>query len=264
MNTLSANLKTGHGDCLAFFCSALCTLTLYKSANRQIIDLGFSGGRLLDRLMQEPGEMIDRNTLTAYAWPDRVVGQGSLNQQIYTLRKILGDEKDRKIIQTITRRGYRLNPDFVVPQSTAASPAMHGDRGQTLSLRAVSRTEIQRKWTLRAMATAGFVSYILTAHPSQLFASLHIVGDHTVMYVETKKDQLKHLVSLTRGLTTRLVGMSNKPMELSIVTIDDQTYHIYCSGQSGANYISLQNGELHTISDTQLRECVEGVTQPIH
>lgn len=264
MNTLSANLKTGHSDCLAFFCSALCTLTLYKNANRQIIDLGFSGGRLLARLMQEPGEMIDRDTLTAYAWPNRVVGQGSLNQQIYTLRKILGDEKDRKIIQTVTRRGYRFNPEFVVVQSTDTPPDIQGDSGQTVSLRSVSRAEIKHKWTIRAMATAGFVSYILIAHPSQLFASLHIVGDHTVMYVETKKDQLKHLINVTRGLSTRLVSMSSKPLELSIVTIDDETYHIYCSGQSGANFISLQDDQLHTISDTELRECIEGVTQPVH
>ncbi len=264
MNTLSANLKTGHSEGLAFFCSALCTLTLYKNADRQIIDLGFSGGRLLARLMQEPGEMIDRDTLTAYAWPNRVVGQGSLNQQIYTLRKILGDEKDRKIIQTVTRRGYRLNPDFVVTQNNAISTEHQGETQLAPSLPGGSRAEIQLKWTLRAMATAGFVGYILTAHPSQLFASLHIMGDHTVTYVETKKDQLKQLINLTRGLSTRLVSLSKKPMELSIVTIDDQTYHVYCSGQAGANYISLHDDELHTVSDTQLRECIEGVTQPIH
>lgn len=263
MNTLSANLKTGHSESLAFFCSALCTLTLYKNANRQIIDLGFSGGRLLARLMQEPGEMIDRDTLTAYAWPNRVVGQGSLNQQIYTLRKILGDEKDRKIIQTITRRGYRFNPDFVVAQSNASSAEHQGDTAHAPSLPAISRAAIQRKWTLRAMAAAGFVGYILSVPPSQLFARLHIMGGHTVTYVETKNDQLKQLINVTRGLSTRLVSLSNKPMELSIVTIDDQTYHIYCSGQTGANYISLHDNELHTISDTQLRECIEGVTQPI-
>ena len=264
MNTLSANLKTGHSDCLAFFCSALCTLTLYKNANRQIIDLGFSGGRLLARLMQEPGEMIDRDTLTAYAWPNRVVGQGSLNQQIYTLRKILGDEKDRKIIQTVTRRGYRFNPAFVVDQNNGSNTEPQAGTDHASSLLAISRAEIQRKWTLRAMAAAGFVGYILTSHPSQLFASLHIMGGHTVTFVETKKDQLKQLINLTHGLSTRLVSLSKNPMELSIVTIDDQTYHIYCSGQAGANYISLNDNELHTVSDTQLRECIEGVTQPIH
>lgn len=106
-------IKTGNTDCLAFFYPSLYQLSLFKAGTEEKIDLGFSGSRLLERLLQTPGEVIAREELMSHAWADRVVGQGSLNQQIYTLRQILGDEKEREIIQTLPRRGYMLNPKYI-------------------------------------------------------------------------------------------------------------------------------------------------------
>lgn len=90
------------------------------------IDLGFAGTRLLEKLLESPGSVVSREALIEYAWSGRVVGQGSLNQQIYTLRQILQDEKEREIIQTLPRRGYLINPSFVQtaggkPEAVAAS-----------------------------------------------------------------------------------------------------------------------------------------------
>lgn len=88
-------IRTGRSDCYAHFYPALYQLTLIKSGIEEKIDLGYSGSRLLERLLQEPGEVVSRDELMNHAWADRVVGQGSLNQQIYTLRQILSDEKSR-------------------------------------------------------------------------------------------------------------------------------------------------------------------------
>src|SRR5690606_9977978 len=52
-----------------------------------------------------------------YGWTDRVVSRGSLNQQSYVLRQLLGDEKGRNIIQTLPRRGYLFNPEFIEPET---------------------------------------------------------------------------------------------------------------------------------------------------
>lgn len=118
-------IKTGHEDCPACFDPALFQLHLIRNGETKQIDLGYAGSRLLARLAQEPGVVVSREELIMYAWSDRVVGQGSLNQQIYTLRQALGDEKSRRIIQTLPRRGYLLNPQCVLnalPEASTGHP----------------------------------------------------------------------------------------------------------------------------------------------
>lgn len=107
-------IKTGRADCYAHFYPSLYQLILVTNGVEEKIDLGFSGSRLLERLAQIPGDVVAREELISHAWSGRVVGQGSLNQQIYTLRQVLGDERDRTIIQTLPRRGYLLNPQHLV------------------------------------------------------------------------------------------------------------------------------------------------------
>ncbi|MEN0036251.1 MAG: winged helix-turn-helix domain-containing protein [Cellvibrio sp.] len=106
-------IKTGQPGCRAFFYPSIYKLLVVDESRKQKFDLGYAGSRLLERLLEFAGDAVGREDLIAYAWPERVVGQGSLNQQIYTLRQILGDEKARKIIQTLPRRGYLFHPDFV-------------------------------------------------------------------------------------------------------------------------------------------------------
>ena len=107
-------IKTGRGDCYARFYPSLYQLTLVTNGVEEKVDLGFSGSRLLERLAQIPGEVVAREELMSHAWSGRVVGQGSLNQQIHTLRQVLGDERERNIIQTLPRRGYLLNPQHLI------------------------------------------------------------------------------------------------------------------------------------------------------
>jgi cholera toxin transcriptional activator len=106
-------IQSGRPDCRAYFYPSIYKLLLVDGKRKQKFDLGYAGSRLLERLLAFAGDAVAREDLIAYAWPERVVGQGSLNQQIYTLRQILGDEKSRKIIQTLPRRGYLFHPDFV-------------------------------------------------------------------------------------------------------------------------------------------------------
>ncbi len=118
-------IKTSRENCLVRFYPALYQITLECEGREEKIILGYSGARLLERLVQNPGEVVSREDLLTHAWTDRVVGQGSLNQQIYMLRQLLDDEKDREIIQTLPRRGYMINPQFVVRVSepSRAEPA---------------------------------------------------------------------------------------------------------------------------------------------
>ncbi|MHC8306788.1 winged helix-turn-helix domain-containing protein [Pseudomonas sp. PB3P13] len=262
MNTPSANIKTGHTEQPAFFCSVLYKLTLFKGDAAQTIDLGFSGGRLLERLIQEPGQVIDRETLVSHAWNNRVVGPGSLNQQIYTLRKILGDEKDRQIIQTVARRGYRFNPAFVLPPQPADN---HPDASVEPPVGdapvvdvPVARRNNRRKWALGITAATVLVVNFFTTLPAQFLASRQQVGKDSVVYVESQQPLLQKLIQRTHGLSQRILDLSDKPVQLAIVGGDSGYYRIYCTPQGGeSRAIRVQDDQIENVSDSQLRKCME-------
>lgn len=114
-------IQTGQPGCRALFYPSIYKLLLVIEDKTQNIDLGYAGSRLLEILIERAGDAVEREDLIGFAWPERIVGQGSLNQQIYTLRQILGDEKSRKIIQTLPRRGYLFHPDFIVRANTTVT-----------------------------------------------------------------------------------------------------------------------------------------------
>jgi DNA-binding winged helix-turn-helix (wHTH) protein len=107
-------IQTGHPDRQACFYPTLYRLSVQQDGTEQIIDLGYSGSRLLERLLLNPGKLVSRDELLAYAWTDRIVSQGSLNQQIHTLRQLLADEKSHDVIQTLPRRGYLFNSRYLL------------------------------------------------------------------------------------------------------------------------------------------------------
>lgn len=149
-------LKMGHPDCLVYFYPTRFQLQLGGDEER--IELGYSGSRLLERLLQTPGEVVTREELLQFAWADRVVSQGSLNQQVYVLRQILGDEKERQIIQTLPRRGYLFNPDYLLEASTAeplAPPLAEPDSTPAASAPAAAASAADQPLAVEPPAPAG-------------------------------------------------------------------------------------------------------------
>ncbi len=60
-------------------------------------------------LAQRPGEVFTREEILRAVWPDTHVTEEALTYSISALRKVLGDDaREPHIIQTISRRGYRL------------------------------------------------------------------------------------------------------------------------------------------------------------
>jgi cholera toxin transcriptional activator len=75
------------------------------------VELGYSTSRILEILIERADSIVNRDDIFAFAWPDRIVGQNSLNQAISTIRELLSDEERKSIIQTIPRRGYQFNSE---------------------------------------------------------------------------------------------------------------------------------------------------------
>lgn len=64
---------------------------------------------ILLMLVENAGRVVGKEELMKRNWPDTFVGQTTLAQNIFTLRKVLGkDQHDKPYIKTIPKLGYRL------------------------------------------------------------------------------------------------------------------------------------------------------------
>ncbi|MET3054446.1 winged helix-turn-helix domain-containing protein [Pseudomonas alkylphenolica] len=265
MSTFFPNIRTGHSEHAAVFCPVLHTLTLLKGEETEKIELGYAGGRLLARLMQEPGQVVCRATLIEHAWSERIVGQGSLNQQVYTLRKILGDEKNRQIIQTVPRRGYLLNPAFLVEGVAAPAPVdevLENPRNVAAERPAPNhppavRSSTRRKRTVGMVVATLLLGYLFSAVPTQRVTERLQGTENGLVAVDNRHPQTQKLLSHTQTLSERLSKMSDKPVVLAIVGGEAGYYHIHCAAQTGQNRtITLHDSETHELSDSLLSDCV--------
>ncbi|MGB6962520.1 MAG: transcriptional regulator, partial [Candidatus Acidiferrum sp.] len=60
-------------------------------------------------LLQHRGEIIEKDDLMRAIWPDTVVEENNLNQNISTLRRVLGqNQSENRYILTIPGKGYRF------------------------------------------------------------------------------------------------------------------------------------------------------------
>ena len=78
----------------------------------EIISLAPKATEILMILVANAGELVEKDELLKEVWPDTFVEEANLTQNIFTLRRALGDERaDPRYIETVARRGYR----FIAP-----------------------------------------------------------------------------------------------------------------------------------------------------
>ena len=75
--------------------------------NGEAIPLQPKAFDLLRLLVEHPGRLLEKDELLKVIWPDTVVEEVNLANNISILRKALGDgENGQKFIETVPRRGY--------------------------------------------------------------------------------------------------------------------------------------------------------------
>ena len=254
-------IRTGRNDCYAHFYPALYQITRIKSGVEEKIDLGYSGSRLLERLLQTPGAVVSREELMNHAWADRVVGQGSLNQQIYTLRQVLGDEKNREIIQTLPRRGYLLNPSYLTRPSSndgLSEPTAQ----QPVNSAALAETKRERAFwlslvTVLCLTFAGLFAYFYqTSQPVNLYSSEMTQGKLKVRYLDQDSQGLQQLILHTHELTSRLATLAERPSSL-VLSLRGGFYELLCEQRGGGvRSLMLHESQLAHVADAQLHRCL--------
>lgn len=260
-------IRTGNTDCVARFYPALYQLTLVNNGVEEKIDLGFSGSRLLERLVRNPGEVVDRDELMSHAWSGRVVGQGSLNQQIYTLRQILNDEKAREIIQTLPRRGYLINPGYVDISLEMVAPAIPDEveqatpatSGQQKLIPAPSRWNLST--VLAPLALLGVISLLVQG--TSIFGNQNSSTNPaspakllTITYSSHSSDELAQLLPLGEDLNRRLAPGITQPLHL-IIGHHENTLDIVCLRADGsARTLHIHQDKMNQLTDADLAGCL--------
>ena len=107
----------------------------------QLVPLRPKDLELLFALVESSGRLMEKDELLKRVWPDTFVEEANLSHHVFTLRRVLGDDREAsRYIETVPRRGYRFMApvtrreetrdgavDGAPPPERATEPASHAN-----------------------------------------------------------------------------------------------------------------------------------------
>ncbi len=73
-----------------------------------VIDLTPKAVDILILLVENAGQLVSKEEVMKRVWADSFVEEANLSHHIFKLRKAVGETEDRKLIETVPKRGYRF------------------------------------------------------------------------------------------------------------------------------------------------------------
>jgi len=93
-------------------------------------------------LAERAGHVIPREELLSRLWPNVVVSDDALTRCLYELRRQLaqagGSDDYRAMVETLPKRGYRLNAEVSIPAAAIAVASRTGYRRLWLVIAALA------------------------------------------------------------------------------------------------------------------------------
>jgi DNA-binding winged helix-turn-helix (wHTH) protein/tetratricopeptide (TPR) repeat protein len=127
---------TPHHLCYAFGPFRIDTSTCVLTRSGDTISLTPKAAQILLILLANAGQLVEKDELLNEVWPDTFVEESNLSQNIFMLRRALGDERaGPRYIETVTRRGYRF-----VASVRVVDPA-ENQNGEALAPVAIEATQ---------------------------------------------------------------------------------------------------------------------------
>ncbi|TDF83402.1 winged helix-turn-helix domain-containing protein [Pseudomonas sp. H9] len=149
---------------LVEFNSEHCKIIIYRThGTPEELTLARAESRILELLLMDAGAICSREAILEFAWDDRVVSAGSLNQSIFMLRNILGDGKDHEIVITVPRRGYRFNSDYVLSHTETQPVPVQAPPEPTAPPAAEGNATPEQKRTMGISVRIGYLAATLFA-----------------------------------------------------------------------------------------------------
>ena len=147
--------------------SGLSGLTSVKSfffAKQTPIALTPKAFDTLLALVESPGHILEKDELMKKVWPDTVVEENNLTQNISALRKALGrNSGENALIETIPRRGYRFAAAVQERWEEIPPPVLREPAASTVPEREESKRPHRTAWVLLgaivAVTVMGVVIY---------------------------------------------------------------------------------------------------------
>ncbi len=79
---------------------------------------------LLVALVRRAGQLVSKEELLQEVWPDTTVGDASLSQAVWLLRRALGAEGETALVATVPKAGYRFAAPIEVAVDPPAAPGL--------------------------------------------------------------------------------------------------------------------------------------------
>jgi len=199
---------------------------------------------VLGVLAAEPGRVFTRAELIDKVWGAEFGADESLTRAISHLRKALGDTRNEPaVIETIAKRGYRLLPDALIPESQAHDSQPPGLRLSAAGPVETPRTQpINRRiWLIGATVAAAGAGALLWLRPFARGAGAIPLIVLPVNAIPQEPSQQ----SLAAALTVDLVGVLARDKRLH-VTVGRPDPDLPKRGRRYSVYADLQTaaGEL--------------------
>lgn len=147
--------------------------------------------KVLQVLLERPGELVTREQLHHRIWPDASFGDfdQAVNVAVAKLRTALGDSADNpRFIETVPRRGYR----FIAPVQAEIPP-------ERLGSPAIVNGEARRRSPLSTGPTSSWFGKRAMLVLSSLLALLAVVGAAVLLIRPTQPDYTFHRISYGKG-----------------------------------------------------------------
>ena len=111
------------------------------------LQLGPKSAALLEYLAQRPGQLVSKDELLDSVWPDTVVCDAVLKNQIRKLRQLLSDDPHKpRFIQTVHRRGYRFIGQLSEPRPNSPQQQHQSDGSKVMIGRAFEIAQLHACW----------------------------------------------------------------------------------------------------------------------
>jgi TolB-like protein/DNA-binding winged helix-turn-helix (wHTH) protein/Tfp pilus assembly protein PilF len=122
--------------------------------------------KLLELLLERPGEVVTREELRGRVWPDESFGDfdQAVNIAIAKLRSALGDSAENpRYIETLPKRGYRFIAEVSVVDANVVKARPQVEADEPASETAIPVSPERRPWRARSVIVTLAVVLILAA-----------------------------------------------------------------------------------------------------
>jgi TolB-like protein/DNA-binding winged helix-turn-helix (wHTH) protein/Tfp pilus assembly protein PilF len=204
------------------------------------VPLGPKVTQTLLLLIQNAGHLVDKDNLMKRVWPDAFVEEGSLNKNIFILRRALGHrDGGLEYIETVPKRGYRfvatVNQEIEEETSSAPqTPTVAGETALAMPMRSLRAKEaiailivlalaMIAAWQIGSRRRAGrFTSDAAAIHSLAVLPLENLSGDPAQDYFAdsmtdeliTDLGQIGELRVISRTSAMQYKGSARKPMPL--------------------------------------------------